>query len=61
VLLPPPLREFASLEKHTVLIGQGKKFELWEEERWTRKRDTWLDEVDLENLVLPAGLENLSI
>ncbi|MBE30338.1 MAG: cell division/cell wall cluster transcriptional repressor MraZ, partial [Acidiferrobacteraceae bacterium] len=29
VRIPAPLREFAALEKHIVLIGQGNKFELW--------------------------------
>ena len=35
--IPAPLREFASLEKHVVLIGQGNKFELWDEARWEGK------------------------
>ncbi len=61
VLLPPALREFAELEKHTVLIGQGNKFELWDEERWNRQRDGWLDEVNLDDLDLPADFETLSI
>ncbi len=31
ILLPPPLREFARLVKNVVLIGQGNKFEIWDE------------------------------
>ena len=61
VLLPPPLRQFAALDKHVVLIGQGKKFELWDEDSWNQQRDGWLEEVDLEQLELPAQLGNLSI
>ena len=61
VLLPPALRDFANLKKHTVLIGQGNKFELWDEERWNSQREGWLDEVNLDNLDLPADLETLSI
>src|SRR3990172_5769511 len=34
ILLPPPLREFAGLDKRAVLIGQGNRFELWNEETW---------------------------
>src|ERR1700720_3540240 len=34
VLLPPELREFARLERHGMLIGQGNRFELWDESRW---------------------------
>ncbi|MCW8890978.1 MAG: division/cell wall cluster transcriptional repressor MraZ [Sedimenticola sp.] len=61
VLLPPALRDFAKLEKHTVLIGQGNKFELWDEALWNSQRDGWLDEVNLDDLDLPADLETLSI
>ena len=61
VLLPPPLREFAQMNKHAVLIGQGNKFELWDEERWSAQRENWLEESDLEQLDLPADLETLSI
>jgi MraZ protein len=25
-----------------MLIGQGKKLELWDEQRWNEQRDTWL-------------------
>ena len=34
ILLPPPLREFAGLEKRVVLVGQGNKFEIWNEPAW---------------------------
>jgi MraZ protein len=61
VLLPPALRDFARLDKHVVLIGQGNKFELWDEERWNSQRDGWLDEVDLNNLDLPAEFDTFSI
>lgn len=60
VLLPPPLREFADLQKKAVLIGQGNKFELWNEVLWSERRDMWLaEEDDLEDL--PADLETLSL
>lgn len=42
VLVPPTLREYASLEKKLMLVGQGKKFELWSEDSWFN----WLDESD---------------
>ena len=60
VLLPRELREFASLEKQALLIGQGNKFELWDEERWNAKRDAWLVDDDGDELGLPAELESLS-
>ena len=34
ILIPPALREFASLEHHVVLVGQGNKFELWDAVKW---------------------------
>ncbi len=61
ILLPPPLREFAGLEKRIVLIGQGNKFEIWDEDSWTTKRDDWLKEVDDDDLDLPDELESLSL
>ncbi|WP_260294971.1 division/cell wall cluster transcriptional repressor MraZ [Sedimenticola hydrogenitrophicus] len=61
VLLPPALRDFAHLDKHVVLIGQGNKFELWDEERWNSQREGWLGEVDLNNLDLPAEFDTFSI
>lgn len=39
VLIAPELRRFAQLEKTVVLVGQGKKFELWNDERWTQLID----------------------
>ena len=32
VLVPPTLREYANLDKKVMMVGQGKKFELWSEE-----------------------------
>ena len=34
ILVPPALRRYASLDKHAVLVGQGTKFELWDETQW---------------------------
>lgn len=59
VLLPQPLRKFASIDKHVVLIGLGKKFELWNEHIWSERRDAWLSEGDAEGGPLSDQLENL--
>jgi MraZ protein len=42
LLLPPELREFAALSRHAMLVGQGNRFELWDEARWADRRDAWL-------------------
>ncbi len=34
VLVPPTLREYANIDKKMMLVGQGKKLELWSEESW---------------------------
>lgn len=60
ILLPTPLREFAGLEKRTVLIGQGNKFELWDESTWAGLREQWLAET-AEAEELPGDLESLSL
>jgi len=44
ILISAPLRDYAELEKKVVLIGQGKKFEVWSEALWQEKRAEWLDE-----------------
>lgn len=61
ILLPPPLREFAHLDKHLVLIGQGNKFELWDEKIWNEQREAWLAEEGQEGGELPPELESLSL
>lgn len=59
VLLPKELREFAELDRQVVLVGQGNKFELWDETRWNEKRDKWLSEDD-DDGELPSELDSLS-
>jgi MraZ protein len=54
------LREFAKLERHGMLIGQGNRFELWDETRWNERRDAWLANQDAVS-DLPSELESLSL
>lgn len=61
ILVPPPLREFAGLNKSVVLIGQGNKFELWSEEVWNVRRAEWLAAGDDDGGDLPPDLESLSL
>ena len=37
ILVPPALRQYAALEHHVVLVGQGNKFELWDDARWQQE------------------------
>ena len=34
ILIPQSLRDYANLQKDVVLVGSGKKIEIWNKERW---------------------------
>lgn len=59
VLLSNPLREYAQLGRKVVLIGQGKKFELWDEVLWAQCMGEWQGgKTDAE---MPEALAELSL
>jgi MraZ protein len=60
VLLPPLLREYAHLGKSVVLLGQGKKFEIWDEKSWKKGREVWLKD-ELLTTALPEELRSISL
>lgn len=50
VLIPTLLRDYAKLDKRVVMIGQGNKFEVWDETLWQSRREQWLaDEASKED------------
>lgn len=60
-LIPEPLRKKAGLEKRIAFVGQGSKFEIWDEENWNQAYEAMLDQNilgDLSNLA--PGLASLS-
>ncbi len=61
VLVSPPLREYADLEKNVVLVGQGKKFEIWNESSWQETRENWIKDGTGSKGPLPPELESLSL
>jgi transcriptional regulator MraZ len=61
ILLPTMLRDYANLDKKCVLIGQGKKFEVWDEQMWSDNQKAWLAEVEGDDSALPNALESLSL
>lgn len=61
VLLPPPLREHAKLDKRAVLIGQGNKFEVWDEALWQSRRSEWLAEEAAGDDSLPDEMKTFSL
>ncbi|WP_374335041.1 division/cell wall cluster transcriptional repressor MraZ [Leeia sp.] len=58
ILLSPELRAFAGLDKRVVMIGQGKKFEIWDELGWQRQCDVALQ---YSSDGMPAELEGFSL
>jgi MraZ protein len=54
----PALRKHAQLEKEVVLVGQGNKFELWDQARWDA---TVADIAPLSADAMPADLEGFSL
>lgn len=58
--LPQELRQYAQLEKHVCLIGQGKKLEIWSQDNWNQQRDQWLTESTTEG-ELPDKLRSLAL
>jgi MraZ protein len=59
MLLSNPLREYARLGKKVVLIGQGKKFELWDELLWAERMQSWLDDSGSDEM--PGALAELTL
>ena len=61
LLLPPLLRDYAHLDKRVVMIGQGNKFEVWDESLWQSRREQWLaDEASKED-GLPDEMKTFSL
>ena len=61
ILLPAMSRDFAGLSKKAVLIGQGKKLEIWDENTWSENQQEWMAAVNDDTGDLPASLEELSL
>ena len=60
-LLPLTLRDYANLNKKVMLVGQGKKFELWDEERWIEGRSDWLSTLSDNKAAIPEALRSFSL
>jgi len=61
ILLPPLLRDHARLDKHVVMVGQGNKFELWNETIWQESCAQWLAEEASQQTLLPDEIKLLSL
>ena len=61
LLLPPLLRDYAHLDKRVVMIGQGNKFEVWDEVLWQSRRDQWLADEASGTESLPDEMKTFSL
>ena len=60
ILLPQILRQYAELDKHVALVGQGKKFEIWSEALWSQQMDIWTSEAS-DDGELSAEMRHISL
>lgn len=62
ILLPAELREYAGVDRKVVLIGQGKKLELWDERAWAAENEVWRGSAKDEGVEFPPpdGLQSIS-
>ncbi len=60
ILVQPLLRDYAKLQKRCILLGQGKKFELWDESCWNERRNEYLKEAS-ESEDIPVELQSISL
>jgi MraZ protein len=57
ILISKELREIAGLDRQAMLIGQGNKFELWDEGRWSQ----WMAQSGDGIAELPEELEDIQL
>ncbi|MBK5964710.1 cell division/cell wall cluster transcriptional repressor MraZ [Thiocystis minor] len=61
ILVPQYLRDFAALDKRVAFVGQGIKFELWDEAAWNARNEAALNDSAIGELALSAGLGSLTL
>lgn len=61
ILLGAQLRDYAGLTRQAAVVGQGHKFEIWDEERWSAQRLAWLAAAGEPGPELSAELEGLAL
>lgn len=60
ILISQELRSIAGIDRKVILSGQGNKFEVWNEDTWTRARDEWIADIDNKDGEPSQALESLS-
>ncbi len=60
ILLSQSLRDYAGINKKVVVVGQGYKLEVWNEETWRLQSEQWLAEAPASIDQLPDDLKSLA-
>lgn len=57
ILVPPLLRDYAQLEKQIMVVGQGKKIEIWSQNLWQQGCEEWMAYTQSD---IPSELQSIS-
>ncbi|HSF48911.1 MAG TPA: cell division/cell wall cluster transcriptional repressor MraZ, partial [Burkholderiales bacterium] len=58
ILISPALRSHAQLDKHVMLVGQGRKLELWNDQKWAEETS---GAFEFRDGALPSELDGFSL
>jgi MraZ protein len=61
VLINGPLRKYANLEKNIMLVGQLRKFEIWNENAWQAQMEQGINQIQSGEIELTDKLLDLSL
>jgi MraZ protein len=61
LLLPQKLRDYAQLDKKVVLVGQGRKIEIWSEALWETRMQEWLSDASVAEFADAEEFTGLSV
>ena len=61
ILLSQELRDYAEIKRLAVILGQGNKFEVWDQASWKDQRDLWLEQIGSDDSEPSDALKPLSL
>ncbi len=61
ILIPQAMREYAGVNKQTLIFGQDNKFELWDESSWNETHAEWLGQLEEAGENASETLRDLSL
>ncbi len=61
ILIPPVLREYATLSKDLMIVGQLNRFEIWSKEKWQIQISSDLKEIEQQDWSSSERLKDFSL